>query len=357
LSQLRRYGIVLQDSQTGRQSTTVVGLTEQLTADDHYDLVLVLVRRNQLPEVLPRLAVNHPIPAFLFMVNNASGPEALIQTVGRERVLLGFAGAGGTREGHVITTIILSGESQPTTIGELDGQTTPRLEVIADALRAAGFPTVIEAHMDAWLKTHVAVVSPIANAIYLAGGSNYRLAAQNIPLDAPKTLPGSAAETTPEYTWLALQVLAGLSALIELPISIPHAELETAEARLTAEERAELDYLAQNMLEGLQQAIRGRDAFFPAPRPANEAWLENTRTALNEERCLDIAYQSLVDNQPSSNAVTRHYSRRVEPLRLEQRGSLYYLHAYCYLAEANRIFRLDRIHACELAECTTDYPE
>jgi 2-dehydropantoate 2-reductase len=30
--------------------------------------------------------------------------------------------------------------------------------------------------MDAWLKTHVALVSPIANAIYAAGGDNYRLA-------------------------------------------------------------------------------------------------------------------------------------------------------------------------------------
>jgi 2-dehydropantoate 2-reductase len=30
--------------------------------------------------------------------------------------------------------------------------------------------------MDAWLKTHVADVSPMANALYMAGGDNYRLA-------------------------------------------------------------------------------------------------------------------------------------------------------------------------------------
>jgi 2-dehydropantoate 2-reductase len=30
--------------------------------------------------------------------------------------------------------------------------------------------------MDAWLKTHVALVSPLANALYMAGGDNYRLA-------------------------------------------------------------------------------------------------------------------------------------------------------------------------------------
>jgi 2-dehydropantoate 2-reductase len=30
--------------------------------------------------------------------------------------------------------------------------------------------------MDAWLKTHIALVSPIANAIYMAGGDNRQLA-------------------------------------------------------------------------------------------------------------------------------------------------------------------------------------
>ncbi|NIO06911.1 MAG: ketopantoate reductase family protein, partial [Deltaproteobacteria bacterium] len=34
----------------------------------------------------------------------------------------------------------------------------------------------ISPNMDAWLKTHVAEVIPVANAIYMAGGDNYRLA-------------------------------------------------------------------------------------------------------------------------------------------------------------------------------------
>ncbi|NIQ75442.1 MAG: hypothetical protein GWN67_12505 [Phycisphaerae bacterium] len=34
----------------------------------------------------------------------------------------------------------------------------------------------ISPNMEAWLKTHVAEVSPVANALYLAGGDNYRLA-------------------------------------------------------------------------------------------------------------------------------------------------------------------------------------
>jgi hypothetical protein len=37
----------------------------------------------------------------------------------------------------------------------------------------------------------------------------------------------------------------------------------------------------------------------------------------------------------------------VRPLWLEQRADLYYLHAYCYRAEAERVFRLDRVMGFE----------
>ncbi len=110
------------------------------------------------------------------MINNPSGPQALIDAVGRERVLLGFPGAGGERDGEIIRFRIVAGFLQPTTLGELDGERTPRVQEIYRQLRLAGFPVSISSNMDAWLKTHVAVVSPVANAIYLAGGSNYQLA-------------------------------------------------------------------------------------------------------------------------------------------------------------------------------------
>ena len=98
LAQLQKYGLVLKDSETGQQTTTPMNLVEQLKPDDCYDVVLVVVRKNQLREVLPNLAGNRHSPTFLFMVNSASGPEELVRAVGQERVLLGFAGAGGTRE-------------------------------------------------------------------------------------------------------------------------------------------------------------------------------------------------------------------------------------------------------------------
>jgi 2-dehydropantoate 2-reductase len=65
---------------------------------------------------------------------------------------------------------------QPTTIGELDGSISPRLLVIARAFEEAGLPVQLSTNMDAWLKTHAAIVSPMANAIYAAGGDRLRLA-------------------------------------------------------------------------------------------------------------------------------------------------------------------------------------
>ncbi len=176
LGPIRQQGIVLVDALTGRETRTPVPVVERLDPEDAYDLALVLVRRNQLAGVLPALAANRAVPAVLFMVNNPAGAGELASTLGRERVLLGFPGAAGTREGHAVRYVILPGQVQPTTCGELDGSTTPRLRRIIAAMRGAGFPAAIEPDMDAWLKTHVAWISPLANALYMAGGDSRRLA-------------------------------------------------------------------------------------------------------------------------------------------------------------------------------------
>lgn len=139
-------------------------------------------------------------------------------------------------------------------------------------------------------------------------------------------------------TWLAVRVLAGLGEMIPLPAPVPSIHAAMAEHDLTEEQLTELDGLAQQIVDGVRQAIRGRDAFFPAEEPANSEILACLQEAVVEERDVEITYQSLVDKQP--------YPRRVSPLWLEEKGELLYLHAYCHLAEAERVFRLDRIHHC-----------
>lgn len=176
LADLREHGIVLEDGRTSTRTITRVNVVERLEPEDAYDLVVVMMPKDYIPDVLPVLAANRQTPNVLFVCNNAAGPDDMIAALGRERVLLGFVGAGGTREGHLVRYVVESGREQPTTFGELDGRTTPRLEQIVSAFKGAGFPVALCSNIDAWLKTHVAEISPTANALYLAGGDNYRLA-------------------------------------------------------------------------------------------------------------------------------------------------------------------------------------
>jgi 2-dehydropantoate 2-reductase len=93
------------------------------------------------------------------MHNRAGGTEQLIATVGRERVLLGFPGASGSREGAVVKYLLIP--QQPTTLGEIEGPPTPRVQEIAEVLRDAGFTVAISQSMDAWLKTHAVFVTAV----------------------------------------------------------------------------------------------------------------------------------------------------------------------------------------------------
>lgn len=177
LSDLREHGIVLESATTGQRTTTRVNIVDNLAPEDAYDLVIVVMRKSQIASVLPTLAANQHTPNVLFMGNNAAGPNELVEALGPERVILGFGGVGGLRSGHVIRHLARSDQkTAPVTIGELDRQTTPRLKHIAAAFIKAGVPVSFNPGIDAWLKSHVALVSPLANALYLAGGDIYRLA-------------------------------------------------------------------------------------------------------------------------------------------------------------------------------------
>jgi 2-dehydropantoate 2-reductase len=177
LADLREYGIVLEDAVTGQQSTTRVNVVEQVAPDDAYDLAVTLMRKNQVAAILPVLAANRHTPNVLFTGNNAAGPDEYVRALGRERVLMGFVGAGGVRAGHVMRILAEAGRRKATvTLGELDARVTPRLREMASAFEVARLQVAFSPNIDAWLKTHVAVISPIALALYMAGGDNYRLA-------------------------------------------------------------------------------------------------------------------------------------------------------------------------------------
>lgn len=176
LAAIRDRGVQLEEVGTGKLTLVPVKAVETLDPDDQYDLVLVVLPKKGVSEVLPTLAANGRTSSFLFFGNNAAGPGEMIEALGRERVLLGFPGAGAVGQHHRrIRYLILSAREQPTTIGELNGSMSPRIEAIAQALEAAGFPVSICPNMDAWLKTHAAEIVPTVCALYMAGDDVGRL--------------------------------------------------------------------------------------------------------------------------------------------------------------------------------------
>ena len=181
--EIREGGIVIEDPFKKTRSVTKVPVINHLDLEDTYEYILVVIRKNQVPDLLPTLAQNRS-PNLVFMINNPSGPEIFTQALGKERVLLGFVFGAGKREGSIIRAISgFGGSRNATPFGELDGRITPRLTRLVDIFNRAGLNAKVSTEMIDYLATHAAFVAPVARAIILHHCDNYALARSSADLD------------------------------------------------------------------------------------------------------------------------------------------------------------------------------
>jgi 2-dehydropantoate 2-reductase len=180
LNDLKQHGLVLVDALTLQETVLHPRIVERLDPNDRYDLVLVIMRKNQALEILPILTANHHTPNVLFLMNNAAGPDELVNALGQERVMMGFPSAAGFRRGFAMHYLAGGEPGKPVLIpiGEVDGSITPRLKEVGQVLASMeGFDAELRTDMDAWLKTHVALLMPsLAPAMRAAGRDNVRMA-------------------------------------------------------------------------------------------------------------------------------------------------------------------------------------
>jgi ketopantoate reductase len=80
------HEIVLEHALKGTWILTLLKVTRQMRLDDCYDLVLVVMRRNQIADVLPQLTSNKQSALFVFMVNNPCGYDEWLKAVGRDHL-------------------------------------------------------------------------------------------------------------------------------------------------------------------------------------------------------------------------------------------------------------------------------
>jgi 2-dehydropantoate 2-reductase len=175
LEELNSKGLLLQRNGQDTIREIPVKVISELAENDIYDFVFVTLRKEQVQQSLPVLKKNQS-QHFVFMVNNPSGYDAWTEALGRERVIPAFPGSGGKIENGVVFYEIVSGIIQPTTLGELDGKISERARVLKAILKKAGFNVSFSKNMDAWQKTHVAMVGPLGDVIYVDGGNNYSVA-------------------------------------------------------------------------------------------------------------------------------------------------------------------------------------
>ncbi|AHH19959.1 putative 2-dehydropantoate 2-reductase [Nocardia nova SH22a] len=158
---LQQHGLVARSRLSGRARTVPVQVISQLRSV--YDLVIVAVQRPQIETLIPLLADNES-RAIMFMFNCASGADRWADEIGPERLLWGFPAALADMRDQVLEYVVVPRFlrfTQITTIGRIDGRSTPELHAIRNAFDRSGIPTVVHDDIDAWLKTHAAYMAPI----------------------------------------------------------------------------------------------------------------------------------------------------------------------------------------------------
>ena len=182
LQELNNTGLLLQENGQEKPQKISVEIISELKPDDIYDFVFVTLRKEQVQDSLPILKRNKS-QNFIFMVNNPSGYDEWTKALGKIRVIPAFPGSGGKIENGIVFYQIVSGIIQPTTLGELNGDSSARIRELKKILNDAGFKVSISKNMDAWQKTHVAMVGPLGDVIYFDGGNNYSVAKNSLAIN------------------------------------------------------------------------------------------------------------------------------------------------------------------------------
>ncbi|MFX1391500.1 MAG: ketopantoate reductase family protein [Promethearchaeota archaeon] len=172
LNDLKEHGLIIQDDIFHKEYKTEIKVVDRLNAEDRYDIILVIMQRQQISAILPILKENIS-PLIIFIGNNPTGATEYLKTIDKNRFLLGFGGPGGYREDYKIIAAYV--DDAILYIGELDGMISDRIKMIEKIFINSGIKVDISPNIDAWLKTHMALISPLAMGGYAAKKRNKTL--------------------------------------------------------------------------------------------------------------------------------------------------------------------------------------
>lgn len=170
---LEREGLRLRDGLTEEEKTARPRIVRSPVAEA-FDYVMVCAQEIHRPGLEPLLQELPGQPAIWFLGNTTKGFDQAGEVFGRDRVLGGFPGVGGTWDGEVL---LYADRQKPADqpfdrliIGEAFPEAAAAAGAIQDHLSRAGMKVERQVPIMAWHWSHVALVIPLAGAVYSRDG-------------------------------------------------------------------------------------------------------------------------------------------------------------------------------------------
>ena len=163
--QLRANGLRIKDKFSPRVSVSRISVVTELSPDDLYDVIFVVMRCTQLDAIMDTLRENRT-KNIVFVGNNVQARALLPE----KNVLFAFALSAGHREADRVVSIDL----KKITIGQLPGAGSNK-QLIEKIFNGTKYKVVYEPNMEDYLLCHAAFVLPAAFACYKTDGNLKKL--------------------------------------------------------------------------------------------------------------------------------------------------------------------------------------
>ncbi len=168
-----KIGLQLRDGLTGAERTVRLPIVRE-PAENQYEIVMVCVQDFHRPAV-EKLIQNLPgRPIIWFLGNTTRGYENAGNLLGRDRILGGFPDVGGTWDkGVLVYADRLKPKDKPFNkliASEAFPESKPTFDLLQKAMSGLNQRIVRFDPIIAWHLCHVALILPLAGAVYLGDG-------------------------------------------------------------------------------------------------------------------------------------------------------------------------------------------
>jgi 2-dehydropantoate 2-reductase len=170
----RRNGVRYAVHPSDEIQTHHVNVVPDTSTIEGYDLYVVCMQKQQAKAFSETLGSLIGSGTALFLGNNGTGNRDYEKHIDAGQILLGFFGVSGYRETDYIRLGVA--DVPQVWIGALAEEAQPRLDTTTAFLKQSGFNVIQPRSIDGWLKCHLALILPLAGAVYGAGTNTSRLA-------------------------------------------------------------------------------------------------------------------------------------------------------------------------------------